>query len=358
MADDRKDGLSDGQQMLLWIACIVILAVGFAMLKPDLLRLWQRAAVWHAEVLAQVDDNPVGRAFYSVIGANGDQMGKLGEVLASRDASGFSGDLVWKVSEYIGKVLRWFLAPILILLSWDVLTYPKRYRRHFANGAALFRYVQANFGRYLARVENALKEDLYKGPHAVAKTEWRWAIENKCVRPDDSLDEERAIDALRAQLGTPFTTWDALIKGKNGWIAKEILGFLKSKTDQEGVTAYAIRGHRYESTVLVALLLAARRFGVVGCMTFTGLRKVDRSMWYALESAGRRLPFFEASGIMAQYEYEMALLAVGKGQHKPHEGRVESAIAGLKEALESQVNYAAAPEQADQGVWANYDPTK
>jgi len=358
MAQDRSGELSDGQQMLLWILCIVGTAVLFAILRPHLLSLWQVAAVWHAETLSRVDHSAIGHAFYSAIGASGDHLGKLGQALASRDSSGFSGDLVWRVSEYIGKVLRWFLAPPLILLAWDVLSYPRRYRRHFGNGAGLFRYVQATFGRYLARVENAINADLYQGPHAVAKTEWRWATENKCVRPDDSLDEERALVALRSQLGTLFTTWNALIKGKNGWIAREILGYLGSNSDREGVIAYAVRGHRYESTVLVALLLAARRFGVVPCMTFAGLRKIDRPLWYALESAGRRLAFVEAAGIMAQYEHEMALLAAGKGEHRPHEGQVQAAIAGLKSALETEAKDQSSRALADRGVWANYDPTK
>jgi len=358
MPDDRKGGVSDEQQMLLWILGIVGAALLFTMLKPELLRLWQTTAVWHAQVLSRVADNAAGRAFYSVIGVSGDQLDRLGRALSSRDAAEFSGHFVWKVSEYLGKILRWFLAPLLILLSWDALTYPRRYRRHFSNGAALFRYVQTNFGRHLRRVENALKADLYTGPHAVAKTEWRWAAENKCLKPDDSLDEERALVALKAQLGPEFTTWDALLKGKRGWIAREILGYLKTKSDQDGVTAYAIRGHRYESTVLMALLLAARRFGVVPCMAFAGLRKVDRSLWYAIESTGRRLPFYEGAGIIAQYEYEMALLALGKGEYTPQPGRVEAVIPGLKGALETEVKETPALAQADQSTWASYDPTK
>ncbi len=344
--------------MLLWIVGIIAALIAFAILKPDLLRLWQRAAVWHTEVLSKVDDNPAGNAFYSLIGANGDQMSKLGQALANRDATTLTSEVVWRVSEYIGKVLRWFLAPALLLLAWDVLKYPKRYRQHFANGASLFRYVQTNFGKHLARADNALKADLYAGAHAVAKTPWQWASENKCVKTDELIDEELAIVAMRKQLGAAFTTWDALLKGERGWIAKDILSFLKTQADKDGVTAYATRGHRYESTVIISLLLATRRFGVVSCMLFVGLRKKDRALWYALESAGRRVSFVEGAGIMAQYEYEMALINVGKGKHTPQEGRVEAALPGLKEALEFEIKEASAQEQTDQGVWAEYDPTK
>jgi len=361
MAEDRNNGLSDAQQMLLWLLGILGAALLFALLKPDLLRLWRAAAVWHARILGELDDTALGHAFYSTVGVRGDQLAKLGRALASRDPAGFSGDLVWRVSEYIGKVVRWFLAPILILLCWDVLSYPKRFRQHFANGAALFRYVQRNFGRYLRRVENALKSDLYTGPHAVAKTTWRWATENGCLKADDSLDEARALAVLRSQLGPPFTRWDALLHGRNGWIAREVLSHLSSPEDQAGVIAYAIRGHRYESTVILALLLAARRFGVVPCMAFAGLRRVNRALWYAIESAGRRLPFIEAAGILAQYEYEMALLSVGQGRQTPQEGRVESAIAGVKVALQSELKElppGAVAQGTQLGVWADYDPSK
>lgn len=357
MADDRKDGLSDGQQMLLWILGLVLVAILFSVFRPDLLRAWQRVAVWHAHTLSDIGEEGLGRVLYKAIGADSNQLDRLGNALASRDATTLNSDLVWKVSEMLGKILRWFLAPALLLLSWDVLQYPKRYRRHFANGATLFKYVQDNFGRHLARAENALKSDLYKGAHAVAKTPWQWMSENTCVKPDETLDEPKALDALRRQLGTPFTSWKALIKGENGWIASEILSYLPSKTDRDGITSYATRGHRYEATVCVSMLLAARRFGVVPVMSFAGLRKTNRALWYALASAGRRVCFVESAGIMAQYEYEMALLNAGKGKHSPAEGRVEAAIAGLKEALEFEVKDEGVM-QGDLDVWVSYDPTK
>jgi hypothetical protein len=358
MADERKEGLSEGQTMLMWIVGLVAVLLLFAAYKPELLRLWKNAAVWHAHTLSKVDGNAAGRAFYSAIGTDGEYLEKLSKGLERVDHRNLTKAQVWAVSDLIGKTLRWFLAPILLLLAWDMLRYPKRYRRNFPNGVALFRYVQKNFGQHLARADNALNADLYKGDHAVARAPWQWCIENKCVKADEQLDEPKAIEALRKQLGAPFSSWDALLKGKNGWIAKEILGHLKSNSDREGVTTFAIRGHRYESTVLIALLLATRRFGVVSCMVFSGLRKTDRALWYAIESAGRRVAFVEGAGIMAQYEYEMALINIGKGKHTPQEGRVEAALTGLKESLELEVKETRTDAPSDASVWASYDPTK
>jgi hypothetical protein len=358
MAEERKEGLSEGQSMLLWAVGVAIALYLLSIYRPELLRFWQRAAVWHTQVLSLVDDVGPGRAFYNLIGVSGDQMVQLGTKLASIDAALLNKQTVWNVSEYIGRVLRWFLGPLLILLALDVMNYPKRYRRHFPNGAALFNYVKTHFGRHLARADNGLKADLYKGEHAVAKTPWQWCVEHQCVSANEMLDAPKAIAVLRRQLGPLFTTWDALIKGERGWIAKEILGFLKSKADQDGVIVFATRGHIYESTVLVALLLGTRRFGVVSCMHFAGLRRRNRALWYALESAGRRVAFIEGAGILAQYEYEMALHSKGKGQLSAQEGRVEAAISGLNEALEFEVKEVTEQEKASTGVWADYDPTK
>src|SRR3954468_19269375 len=117
MSDDRRGGaLSDSQQMLLWIIGIAGAALVFMLLKPYLLRWWQAAAVWHAQVLSQVGDHALGRAFFSTIGVNAEQLGRLGRALASRDPASLTGHLVWKVSEYLGQVVRWFLAPLLFLL--------------------------------------------------------------------------------------------------------------------------------------------------------------------------------------------------------------------------------------------------
>ena len=262
MADDRKEGLSEAQTMLLWIAGITAAAFLLSIFKPELLKLWQRCAVWHANVLSDIGDNGLMRGFYQKIGTSSESLARLAHQLAKHDATSFTKETVWKVSEYIGKILRWFIAPALAVIAWDMLSYPKRYRRHFANGVALFRYVQTNFGRYLARAENALKSDLYAGPHAVAKTPWQWVSANKCVKADEALDEARALEALRGQLGPKFTTWAALVKGPRGWIATEILNYLSVKSDRDGVKAFAIRGHAYESTVLVALLLVRRSASV------------------------------------------------------------------------------------------------
>ncbi|MCP5451338.1 MAG: hypothetical protein H6972_12490 [Gammaproteobacteria bacterium] len=64
--------------------------------------------------------------------------------------------------------------------------------------------------------------------------------------------------------------------------------------------------HAYRSTVLLRLLAEARQGGVLPPALFNWLKGVDRPLWYALCSLGRRTPFVEALGAMAHYQAERA----------------------------------------------------
>ena len=62
--------------------------------------------------------------------------------------------------------------------------------------------------------------------------------------------------------------------------------------------------HAYTQTVLLALLAEARGGGVLPAALFSWLKGVDRPLWYALNSLGRRLPFAEALGAISHYGAE------------------------------------------------------
>lgn len=65
----------------------------------------------------------------------------------------------------------------------------------------------------------------------------------------------------------------------------------------------------YATTWLVALLDCAREKGLLPPAEFLWLRPIDRSLWYALNQAGGRMPWTEAAGIWAHYEAEELLRA-------------------------------------------------
>lgn len=86
-------------------------------------------------------------------------------------------------------------------------------------------------------------------------------------------------------------------------------------------------GHAYVVTVLLAALDAAHDSGVLPPNFFLWLRPLDRGMWYALDSVGRRTPFAEVAGVFAHYHAE---IMAGHALERPY---VDSAVAALERSL-------------------------
>lgn len=91
--------------------------------------------------------------------------------------------------------------------------------------------------------------------------------------------------------------------------------------------AAAIEQHAYNHTVLMRLLSDARRNGILPPALFNWLKGVDRPLWYALSTLGRRAPFTEALGPFAHYGAERQL---GQALRQPV---LDNAITGLQDAL-------------------------
>lgn len=62
--------------------------------------------------------------------------------------------------------------------------------------------------------------------------------------------------------------------------------------------------HAYTPTVLLALLAEARGGGVLPAALFSWLKGVDRPLWYALDSLGRRMPYAEGLAALGHFEAE------------------------------------------------------
>jgi intracellular multiplication protein IcmP len=101
-------------------------------------------------------------------------------------------------------------------------------------------------------------------------------------------------------------------------ILRETALFLKAAPIQA-----VIAGHAYSHTVLLRLLAEARSGGVLPSASFNWLKGVDRPLWYALSSLGRRAPFVEALGAIAHYQAE---LRAGVALYPP---AMEAALDGL-----------------------------
>jgi len=85
-----------------------------------------------------------------------------------------------------------------------------------------------------------------------------------------------------------------------------------------------LAGHAYTQTALLRLLEDARQGGVLPAALFSWLKGVDRPLWYALSSLGRRVPFVEALGATSHFEAERR---AGRALYPP---AVEAAVEGLR----------------------------
>jgi intracellular multiplication protein IcmP len=69
----------------------------------------------------------------------------------------------------------------------------------------------------------------------------------------------------------------------------------------------AVGPHAYILTVMASMLELARTSGVVATAEFHWLKKIDRSLWYMLNSVGRQTPFLEVAGPFAHWLVEKRL---------------------------------------------------
>lgn len=93
------------------------------------------------------------------------------------------------------------------------------------------------------------------------------------------------------------------------------------------VVGRAVGPHAYVLTVMASMLEAARTDGVIAAAEFLWLKRIDRSLWYMLNSIGRQTPFCEAAGAYAHWIVEKRLRRPLKVP------MVDMAVDALKEAI-------------------------
>ena len=158
------------------------------------------------------------------------------------------------------------------------------------------------------------------------------------VTPDDpaAADLDR-----QAAAGLRELAWRAAQQKANDYRPtaadyRPVIQTTRPDLDHPAVQAI-IRQHGYTHTVLMRLLEEARRGGVLPPALFTWLKGVDRPLWYALTSLGRRAPFVEGLGACAHYAAERRL---GRALQSP-------AVAGAIEALATALTRAVRPAPSE-----------
>lgn len=107
---------------------------------------------------------------------------------------------------------------------------------------------------------------------------------------------------------------------------------LETQAMQSKVVMRVIRAHGFKRTVLMAMLEAARKGGVLPTAWFRWLKPVDRVTWYCLCDMGIQPSCVESAGARAQYLIEKA---AGMPVLTP---LVDSAINGLREYLNEVID--------------------
>lgn len=162
-----------------------------------------------------------------------------------------------------------------------------------------------------------------------------------------TTDERAAADLdRRAFAGLRELAWRAARRKRNDYrpVAadyRRLIQATRSGLDHAAIQE-VIGQHGYTHTVLMRLLDEARRGGVLPPALFTWLKGVDRPLWYALTSLGRRAPFVEALGACAHYAAERRMGSALSGPAV--EGAVEALAAALPRATRPSSRDAPAAE--------------
>ncbi|MGH8156658.1 MAG: type IVB secretion system coupling complex protein DotM/IcmP [Rhodanobacter sp.] len=103
---------------------------------------------------------------------------------------------------------------------------------------------------------------------------------------------------------------------------------LLAKYGDTDVVKQVLKRHHYVRTVLMALLMAARKNGILPPGWFRWLKTVDRITWYALNDLGTENASIEAGGVRCHYNAERLIRAPMDAPE------VEAAIDGLRDYLQ------------------------
>lgn len=88
-----------------------------------------------------------------------------------------------------------------------------------------------------------------------------------------------------------------------------------------------IQGHAYVRTVLYALLVQARKTGVLPSAEFRWCKVIDRELWFTMNTVGRNVAVPEVAGVFAHYLYEV------KAMQATDRPMVDTAVDALQEAF-------------------------
>lgn len=156
----------------------------------------------------------------------------------------------------------------------------------------------------------------------------------RVTTPDDLLPHERAMLAVLAprivrrpdDYGLTPAMLDSLnrschtgvFNGKRGFPDLSIAADQFEKFRHEPKVLRYFEVHGYASTVLYAMHSDAIQDGRIPTSNFLWLKPMDRGLFYALETTGRKVPFVESLAVFTQARWEEYIFNLGARLNEPH----------------------------------------
>jgi len=141
---------------------------------------------------------------------------------------------------------------------------------------------------------------------------------------DDLGEAQTLLDTLNrsCHVGT--------FNGKRGYPRFDLVAKAFEAYARHPDVARWIADHPYRRTFLSALHEAAIKSGKLSSSQFRWLKGMDRSLWYALNTTGRKTPFVESLAVFTQARWETYSTALGAQLRRPH---LEDAVDALEAYL-------------------------
>jgi len=351
---------------------ILLLLLGWALFaySDRILVLWQHSMLFFGRGWSWLADTQLGALLMRGLNRDPALIKQITSGVAVLDgpalkALSYSG--AYQYGEYMHRLTTLVVSPLLIFIGI-------RLHKHASMDADVFGIIKGvpaiaqvlakGAGRgWMREIKDLSKHPLFEGPINLQApiTPWRLATLYGIANIDDyrqlqAFDMGRAVRVFSKTLGRPFTSVEDLEKGPLGEIWKRLLNQIPPK-ERPGAIAFALKGHIYEKTIIVALMRGMGQTMIVDPGPLQIIRYKDIAMFDAMCSVGRRTCYASGSGILGQYRYEVSLYnaTTQKGAMKPEpEIGAQWAANWLKEALETDPFESPWIETED--IWKEFDP--
>lgn len=287
-------------------------------------------------------------------------------IVQDKFASSFEA-LQW-VSTQIGSYLRLVVAPLLAIFAIIIYTTNVHIKLKTTFDMKRMKFAEKGNWPQLAPVLklNLIKEDIDKGPWAMAMTPMQFCKKHKILKektddrgkPVVELIKDKTYQVFVAQLGPLWTYVLALPPHAKAIFAalaacgnhdrdaafellhdiarsagEKTLDFsgtdeLLAKHFNTKLVIRVLQRHAYVNTIFISMLELARTDGVFPTSEFLWLKPLDRRLWYVLNTAGRYTAVPEAA---ASYAHWLAEKKWGGPLRTP---MMEEAVKGMESALE------------------------